>query len=41
MEDGHLQVRVEPQGVFYKKRPGHIYFMEDDLLHTIYKLQYV
>ena len=41
MEGGHLQVRVETQRVFYKKRPGHIYFMEDNLLHTISKLQYV
>jgi len=41
MEGGHLQVRVEPQAVFSKKRLRHIYFMEDNLLHTISKLQYV
>ena len=26
---------IEPQGASTEKRSGHIYFMEDDLLHAI------
>ena len=28
---------IEPQGAFSEKRPRHIYFMEDNLLHAISK----
>ena len=28
-----LLIRIEPQGASTKKRSGHIYFMEDNLLH--------
>ena len=29
-------MRKEPQGVFYEEMSGHIYFMEDNLLHAVY-----
>ena len=33
--------RIEPQGTLTEKRSGHIYFMEDTLLHAISKLRHV
>ena len=33
--------RIEPQGVSSEKRSGHVYFMEDNLLHAISKLRHV
>ena len=33
--------RIKPQGAFTKKRSGHIYFMEDNLLHAISKLHHL
>ena len=33
--------RIEPQGASPEKRSRYIYFMEDDLLHAMFKLGYV
>ena len=33
--------RIETQEASSKKRPGHIYFIEDNLLHAISKSRYV
>ena len=33
--------RLEPRGASSEKRSGHIYFMEDNLLHSISKLCHV
>ena len=32
---------IKPQGASFEKRSGHIYFMEDYLLHAISKLRHV
>ena len=38
---GWSLTRIEPPGASSKMRSGHIYFMKDNLLHTISKLHHV
>ena len=37
-QDSLSLTRINPQGVSYEKNYGHIYYLEENLLHAIFKL---